>query len=485
MAGTRPAVAETHVSVLFFLGDRAYKLRKAVKLGFVDFSTRESRLADCRREIGLNRRLAPDVYLGILDLVGEDGRACDHLVVMRRLPEERRLARLVKSRQEVEPCLGEVARQLADFHASAARSPEIDSAATAEAVGRNWEDNLAQMRPFVGSILDETVASRVADLARRFLEGRGPLFDVRIAQSRACDGHGDLRAEDIFCLEDGPRILDCVEFDDRLRYGDVLADIAFLAMDLESLGASGPASSFLARYRQLSGDTWPASLAHHYCAYRAHVRAKVACILHGENRDPAVAKEAGSLLALARAHLEGGRVRLVLVGGLPGTGKSTLATALGQARGWPVLRSDEVRKELAGLPATAAAEAPYRKGLYTSAATAATYDELLRRAVVALGMGQSVVLDASWTSEDTRRQAARAVAATSSDLVQLRCEAPPGVATARLARRRASRTDISDADAPVAEAMRRAADPWPSATAIDCSEPPEACLNQVLAIVGK
>ncbi len=165
---------------------------------------------------------------------------------------------------------------------------------------------------------------RVRHLSRRYLSGRDALFDRRIAEGKVIDGHGDLLADDIFCLTDGPRILDCVEFDDQLRYGDVLADVCFLAMDLERLGASDLGARFLAWYRELAAETYPATLAHHYIAFRAHIRAMVAC-LRGAQGDQAAVGEASRLLGIARDHLGRGQVVLVLVGGLPGTGKSTLA----------------------------------------------------------------------------------------------------------------------------------------------------------------
>jgi hypothetical protein len=228
------------------------------------------------------------------------------------------------------------------------------------------------------------VADAVERLAHRYLDGRSRLFERRIAEGHIRDGHGDLLADDVFCLDDGPRILDCLEFDDRLRYGDVLLDVAFLAMDLECLGAPDLARRFLDWYTEFSGRPFPASLASHYVAYRAHVRAKVACLRHDQGVEDA-ADEARCLLDLAHRHLEEAAVRLVLVGGLPGTGKSTLARGLADARGWAVLRSDEVRKELTGLPAAVPASSAWGEGLYRPEMTAATYAELLRRASAALG----------------------------------------------------------------------------------------------------
>jgi len=473
------AVTETHISVVFFVGDRAYKLKKPVAPGFLDFSTRELREAACHREVELNRRLAPDVYLGVADLFGPDGRPIDHLVVMRRLPAEQRLAALVSSGADVTDHLRDLARVLAAFHATALRGPQISEAATARAVRRRWHRNFTEMREFVGITLDRGVFDRVEHFADRYLEGREALFEQRIAGDRIVDGHGDLLADDIFCLDDGPRVIDCIEFDDGLRANDVLADVAFLAMDLERLGAAEAARQFLAAYREFTGETWPDSLAHHYIAERALVRAKVACLRAAQGHT-ASEEQARQLLELAHDHLERGRVRLVLVGGLPGTGKSTLAAGISDIREWTLLRSDEVRKDRAGIAHAERVDEPYREGLYSADQTEATYGELLARAHTALKHGESVVLDASW-SDARWRSAARAVAdETGSDLTELRCTTSPHVAQARIAARLRTGGEASDATPAIATAMAATADPWPTAIPVDTTAGSSETLAEVL-----
>jgi uncharacterized protein len=467
------AIAETHVSVLVLVGDRAYKLKKPVALGFLDFSTREARETACRREVELNRRLAPDVYLGVADVLGPGGRPCDHLVVMRRMPAERRLAAQVRAGVDVHDGVRQVARLVAAFHERAATSAEIADAGSVASVERNWEDNFRQMAPFAGAVLDPELAGRVELLARRYLEGRGALFARRVASGMVRDGHGDLLAEDVFLLDDGPRVLDCIEFDDRLRWGDVLADVAFLAMDLERLGAPDLAVRFLDWYREFSGHPHPTSLAEHYVAYRAHVRAKVACLRHAQG-DQGAAVEAADLLSLCLRHLERGRVRMALVGGLPGTGKSTLAAGLADAAGWSLLRSDEVRRDLG----RNAGPAAYRTGAYSDASVEVTYRELLARARTALGLGESVVLDASWRHDAWRTMARRVAEETCADVVELRCEAPAEVAAARIAARSGG---LSDARPETLAAMTADFDGWPEATAVDTTGNPVTAVAAALA----
>lgn len=477
------AVAETHSGAVFFAGDRAYKVKKPVDLGFLDFTTLGARAEACRREVELNRRLAPDVYLGVATLLDPDGRPCEHLVVMRRMPADRRLSSLVLAGADVDAELWRLAHLIASFHAGARRGPQIDAEAGAGALAGRWAVNAADMAGLRMDVLDPEQVEATAALAQRYLDGRAALFDERIADGRACDGHGDLLADDIFCLDDGPRVLDCLEFDDRLRYGDALADVAFLAMDLERLGRPDLADRFLSAYREHADDTWPASLAHHHVAYRAQVRAKVTAI-RAEQGHPELAGEARSLLDLARRHLEAARVRLVLVGGLPGTGKSTLAAGLAARLGATVLRSDEIRKELAGVPALMRSAASYGRGIYDPATTRATYECLLARAEVALGRGESVVLDASWQSEGWRVLARRLATDVSADLAELRCEVPVAVAAARIEARRAVGEDPSDATVDVARAMAARFESWPGSAPVSTSGSPGESVDAAMALLA-
>jgi uncharacterized protein len=465
-----PAIEETHISVIVLVGDRVFKLKKPIALPFLDWRDRNVRQAMCHREVELNRRLAPDVYLGVADVAGSDGTPCDHLVVMRRMPPERRLSRLVREKAELRESLESLAGLIAGFHASAERSAATVEAAGRDAVLHNWNDNVASLRGFVGRYVTGAVVERVDDLARRYLAGRGPLFEERGASGCAIDGHGDLLADDIYLLSDGPRVLDCLEFSDRLRAVDVLDDVAFLAMDLERIGAPDLAAHLLERYTVASGESHPDSLAHHYIAYRAGVRAKVAC-LRAEQGTIEAEIEARSLLDLAHRHLHDARVRLVLLGGLPGTGKTTVAAGIADQKRWPVLRSDVIRKELLGLAPTTSMAAPYGEGIYRPEHTIATYQALLDRARRLLERGESVILDASWTDADRRADAARLADQTSSDLVALRCAAPLDLASQRLVTRQPG--DASDASPAVAAAMAALAHPWPEAVDIDTTCSPE------------
>jgi hypothetical protein len=439
-----------------------YKIKKPVDLGFLDFRTRDARSAACHREADLNGRFAPDVYLGVADVIGPDGEVCDHVVVMRRMPEDRRLSTLVTRHAAMEDDLRRVARMVAAFHARSKRSALISEQGSRDALRGRWTATFAQLRPFHGRVLVPAVAAEVERLTLRYLAGREALFRTRMDRGFVVDGHADLLADDIFCLPDGPRILDCLEFDDKLRYLDGLDDAAFLGMDLERLGAPDLAAKFLGWYVEFAGDPTPPSLLHQYLAYRAFVRAKVAC-LRSVQGDADAAADAREHAELAHRHLATAAVTLVLVGGLPGTGKSTLAGALADELGMTVLRSDRLRKELAGLSPESHAPAPYQAGLYTRAWTERTYGELLTRAEKLLTFGESVILDASWSGQRWREAATAVAERAHADFVALRCVAPPKVAAGRLS----SRSGISDADESIAAAMRTDTDPWPDASDVD------------------
>lgn len=470
---TPDTVRRTHCAELWFTPDRVYKRKRPVALGFLDFTTLVARRAACEREVELNVRLAPDVYLGVVDVHDAVGATVDAAVEMRRLPDDRRLATLEVAGADVDACVRSIARQMAVFHAAQPPAVHPERYAGVTALRANWEDNLAVLRAHADAVPAPLVAGLAADVDR-YLDGRRPLIGSRITAGMVRDGHGDLQAGDIFCLPDGPRILDCLEFSDRYRIGDVLLDMAFLAMDLERLCRPDLARTLLDIYRELTDAHHPLSLVHHYVAYRAGVRAKVACLSADAD---ATGERAVALATLAADHLHRGRVRVIVVGGLPGTGKSTLAAALSRRHGWALLRTDEVRKDLVGVAHDRGGGAD----AYRPDVTAATYTEVLRRAERLLGMGESVVLDASWSAAGHRADAAAVAARTSSELWQLRCDVDPAVAHARLAGRRG---DASDATRAVHEEMASRFAPWDDAVVIATEATPAAVADTVNRVIG-
>jgi aminoglycoside phosphotransferase family enzyme/predicted kinase len=482
-------VVETHASRLVFLGDRAYKIKKPVRFAFLDFSTVEARGEACQREVQLNRRLSPDVYLAVLEVVGPDALTREHVIEMRRMPPDRRLATLVaEDAPDVADCVRAVARRIAGFHAGATRGAVIDEDSSHASIGAAWAENLDEMAQFCegsDAVFAAGDLAEVERLAIRWLEGRAAVFDERLAGGHAVDGHGDLLAEDIFCLDDGPRILDCIEFDDHLRHVDVWNDVAFLAMDLERLGRADLALVLTDTYREMSADPAPRALVDLFVAHRALVRAKVAALRSTQSDDDVrdvSRSEARSLLAQCLDHLRRAQVRLVVVGGLPGVGKSTLAADLADSLDASVLSSDPLRAELTGSRSGRAPAPDFREGAYAADVSEAVYRSLLERARVVMARGGSVVLDASWLDAAHREAARRSARDCGAALVELRCVCPPEVAAARIEQRRRSGAAESDVDVDLARRMAVEADPWPEALVVDTSPGADA-LAAALALV--
>lgn len=471
------ALHETHSGVVFLLGDRVYKAKKPIRTDFLDFSTRAARVAVCAREVELNRRLAPDVYLGMTELRDPDGRDGEPLVVMTRMPEKARLSALLRSEVPVQDRVDEIADLIARFHRSAHRGPHVDHEGTIDAVRRRWRNNFRETRTMPQDVVCDDRLDALERTVNRFLDGRGQLFADRITQARIVDGHGDLLADDIFCLRDGPRVLDCLEFDDRLRYVDGLDDAACLAMDLEFQGRADLATRFLDRYIGQADDAAPDALRHHYIAYRAFMRAKVDCVRYLQGRSES-AQDALRHTALAAEHLRRGAVRLALVGGLPASGKSTVAARLAESVGALLLSSDAIRRDLFADERGRDPAPGFRGGRYLAAATDRVYATMLGRAREALGRGISVVLDASWTDARLRRRAEAMASDAVADLIALRCVAPPAVTESRLRARAATERDHdSEATPDIARAMAQRADAWPGATDIDTSGPLQDSLH--------
>ncbi len=472
-----PAVTETHISVVFFAADRAYKLLKPLKTAFLDYSTTEARLRAIDDELALNRRHAPDVYLGTADVI-ENGDIIDRFLVMRRLPEHRRITALV-GHDDFEPCVRSVARAMAVFHARQPPAPDASGIADRDALRKNWNDNIAGIEPMIGEVIPVADAARVKHLVDAFLEHRQPLFEQRIAEGFVRDGHGDLTAQDVFCMEDGPKILDCLAFDRRLRVADVLLDVAFFAMDLDRLAGPKASRDFIAAYCEFTNEHHPASLAHHFVAYRAGVRAKVAAIRYQQG-DRAQAEVARGYHDLCLRHLERAALTLVLVGGTPGTGKSTLARGLSSDLGSVLLTTDELRKDLAGRGHLERDFSPTDGGIYRKELTDQTYAELLRRASVLLDHGESVVLDASWNRASLRQAAHDLARRQGAEISEFRCTLDAATAKERIARRLDRGDDPSDARPELVDELRARFEAWPTASVVDTGPAPEVVLHRVL-----
>lgn len=455
-------IIQTHLSVVVLAGDAAYKFKKPVRLPFADFSTLEKRLEACRAEVDLNRRLCPEIYLGVVALTargiepqaGRSDAPVDWAVKMRRLPQDRMLDRLLAAREVGPSEVESIAIRIAAFHRTARRGGEVDALGDP---GRlrdfalaNFSETRDRFHPSLHRELERRTKRDFADLL--------PELKERVARGCVIDGHGDLHARNI-CLVDPPAIYDCIEFNPAFRCGDVATEHAFLAMDLRYREHPALAARYLDAVEEESGDRDLRALVNPLLRYRAMVRAKVSAIAAGEaelgeeaRRESAQAARRYMRLAAASASEESGP-RWILFCGLPGAGKSVVAEALAAASGsaWPMLSSDRVRKELAG----AGARERLPDACYADGFSRRTYDELLARACAETVPGRAVILDANFRSGAERarfREAARERGAR-CEIVHVLID--PEQALARLREREAGGQSESDAGPEVFEKLRR------------------------------
>jgi aminoglycoside phosphotransferase family enzyme/predicted kinase len=492
-------VRQTHISAVFLGGECAYKIRKPVRLPFLDFSTLEQRRHDCEEEVRLNRRLAASIYLGVVPITRDarglhfegEGTPIEWGVKMRRLPEQATLQHQLLAGSVTVGQVIALGERLARFHRGAQRSPHIARFGRFEAVALNLRQNLELARHQLGQAVSEPVWTSLVARQEELLAECRPLIEARAERGVPCETHGDLHLDHVYFFPESPppddvAMIDCIEFNERFRYTDPIADMAFLVMDLKFHGRRDLARAFAEAYFRESGDDEGRSLLALYSGYRAAVRGKVEGMLLEEPEVPQIERDqarqrarAHWLLAQGELLPPGRRAGLLLVGGLPGCGKSTLARHLGEAYGARVIRSDVVRKELAGIaPQDSGREIA---GLYSAEMTERVYGEVLRRAEAAIWQGERVVVDAMFSRTAQRQAFLNAADRLAVPTGWLLCEGPADLVRERLARRRG---DASDADWQVYLQARARWEPVDPVTArrterVTTTAPPDELVRRV------
>lgn len=450
---------QTHISAVFLAGDVVYKLKKPVKLPFLDFSTAALRQHFCHEEVRINSPWAPGVYLGVVSVTKQidgfcfegDGPVVDWAVNMRRLPESVTLrSRLTDGTLEASD-LRRIARRIAEIHRDAAHADTEQSKKAVTAFVRQLNDNWEFASRLPATVIAPQVLERIRTLSNALLASCGALLETRRENGMIRDVHGDLRLEHVFFFPnhsspDDIVILDGIEFDPELRCTDVTADIAFLTMELSFAGRRDLAEVFADEYFVKATDPAGWKVLPLFAVYRSAVRAKVAAILGGESEVPKSDREKAQarsrshwLWCLSELESPDRRPALILVSGLPGTGKSTLSRSLADKAHFEVIRSDVVRKEIFASEMSSESTAP----LYSSDRTQLVYNECLERARKSLLVGGRVIVDATFQREENRQAFLELAIACGCRAVWLECVAPAEITKQRIDSRHG---DASDAD---------------------------------------
>jgi aminoglycoside phosphotransferase family enzyme/predicted kinase len=413
---TTVQLLQTHISFILLTDQFVYKIKKAVDFEFLNFTTLDRRRFYCDEEVRLNRRLCPDIYLGVVELRESpsgacfygDGRIIDYAVKMKRLPDEKMLHRLLDRNDLGEADIRRIARTIGEFHLKAERSDEINRIGGIAGIRRNWEENFQQLVEFVGRTLTKGDLEIIRTWVEQFIINQEELFNRRATQGfiRECDG--DIHLENI-CLAEKVYIFDCIEFNRRFSCSDTAADISFLLMDMEYHYRNDLAKLLLEEYIKVTQDYELPQLVDFYKLYRAVVRGKVTSFLL---QDQTILPEnkilagdhARRYFRLARGYILRQKLStcLIITSGLMGSGKSSLTAEVSMELGLTSASSDAVRKKIAAVPLHENRHEEFGQGIYSSSCTDATYGELLRIADHELAHGRSVMIDASFSKRSYR-----------------------------------------------------------------------------------
>ncbi len=449
---------ETHISYVVLTGAFAYKLKKTIDLGFLDFSTLEKRRTACFEEVRLNRRLAPDTYVDVVALRGTednvafatatpegDPRDLEYAVRMREFPQESQLDRVIAASDEpAAPYLDDAAKRIAAFHAAAPRAGDDVPWGSPDAVAAPVRENFAQIEP---RLRDSARLEQLATLRTWSEAETARLADLITARKRdgfARECHGDLHLTNLVLLDDGVTAFDCIEFDPGLRWIDVISDVAFLVMDLDARGQAGLGAAFLNAWLEETGDFAGLALLRYYLVYRALVRAKVAAITMRQSGDSADADRYRLHASQAERMTRSARPAIILMCGVSGSGKSWLARRLAAALPAIRVRSDVERKRLFDLgPLEDSRELCL--DIYSSEADRQTQERLADVARMVARSGYPVILDATFRRRAARDRFRTLATELGAGFVILQCASDERTLIDRVAARTACGSDASEA----------------------------------------
>ena len=454
---------QTHISHVFIAPPYVYKLKKPVDFGFLDYSTLPKRKKYCRREVELNRRLTDDVYLGVKAITEQDGKfvirekeqergtPIEYAVKMKKLPEEYFLHTYLEDDTLTKQHLDRVADKLADFYNRQQPDDDISKWGTIEKIKVNTDENFSQTESFIGDTLAENAFEAIRYFTNQYFDRRADLFERRIAEKRIIDGHGDLHLEHIHITPEKVQIYDCIEFNDRFRYGDLAVDLAFLAMDLDFNGRWHQERYFIDQMAEKLDDPELPEIIDFYKCYRAYVKGKVKSLQSTEEEVPEAdriqaADTAARYFDLSlRYALLGSEATMLVFMGRVGTGKSTLARHIKKKLNIERYSSDSIRKTMAGVPLDRRTPAPERDEVYSAQMSEETYRRLLESARSCLEQGESVILDATFNSRASRSRLVQLANDVGCRLLFVEARASDEVIRGRLQDREQQEGVVSDA----------------------------------------
>lgn len=444
---------QTHVSYVLLTGEYAYKLKKPVDFGFLDYTTLEKRQHFCQEELRLNQRAAPDIYLDVVPITQEgdrfalngSGPIVDYAVKMRQFPQSTLLTNLFERGELTESLLLELARVIARFHLSAVTNDYIREFGAVERVRYDFDENFEQTQQYVGGPQTQQQFEETQAYCDRFFTEQKALFDTRIAQSWIRECHGDLHLRNIAFWNNTLLLFDCIEFNERFRFVDVMFDIAYIVMDLDVRRRPDLRTRFLNEYVEQTGDWEGLAVLPIYVNRQTYVRAKVTSFLLNDPGIPEADKQAAfdtaaTYYKLAWDYTQSKSGRLIMMAGLSGSGKTTTARALAQRLEAIHIRSDAVRKHLAGVPLQERGS----DAIYTPDMTQKTYQRLLDLGTMLAARGYMVILDAKYDRQAQRAAVLAQAKAHGLPLHMVHCTAPIDVLRDRLHHRT---QDIADATA--------------------------------------
>ena len=464
---------ETHISWVLLTGDYAYKIKKPMNFGFLDFTELSSRKHFCAEELRLNQRLTDDLYLEVLPITGSaeapqlggEGIAFEYALKMRQFPQEQMLSTLQANGELTAAHIDQMARQIAEFHLQAPQVSVEHPLGTPDSVMEPVVQNFDQIRPFLSEKADLQQLDALQAWANSSFDRLHTLLEARKQQGFIRECHGDIHLGNATVIDGNVVIFDCIEFNEPFRLTDVYADVGFLAMDLEDRGLKSLARRFVSQYLELTGDYEGLELLNFYKAYRALVRAKVALFSMPADADgvqrATTLRQYRNYANLAESYSAIPSRLLAITHGVSAVGKSHVAMRLVEALGAIRLRSDVERKRVFGEQNSQVA-GQLQSGIYSADASQATYERLHKLAAIILRAGFPAVIDATYLKQAQRQAAADVASDTGVPFLILDCNAPDAVIASWLAQRQADQTDPSDATLEVIAAQQASREPLSS-----------------------